>query len=629
MRKKLLSLAMLALLMISILNVLNVNIVNVSAAVSPVITFAPAIQDKNQTTAPIGTNFNWPISTDYNVADLWGYEFSLTYNPVVLNVTGVINGDLIVNATGDSGARFLAGTIDNNVGELSVTTAYFNLPVSPPPNMTAGPGTLATVQFKVTGDGDSDITFGPGTKLIGWNATAGEAYNIIDLTSASGSIVDGYFRNTNPVHNVKINSVSNNITTWVYSGELVDITVGVQNLGNVTEEFDVTAYYSSLPIETQTITLSGSTSDTLHFIWNTTIARGALNVSAVASNVGSAYDPETSTADNTLVDGTVLVRPPIIAVDPDEVIDTTMKGGDTFTVNVTMTDAYLLDKAVFNLTWNVLVLRAVYIVQGDFFDGVSPDFDVNNGTHYAQINFTGASGVTGNGTLAEITFRIVTKGGSLIELKPFPTWWTEHWVTTPVVISGVHCNYYDLGFHPPGNYRWINDIYTVVDWVYPTFTNLYHITVNPVNNGYLHMSYKMTIYVGGTVNEWRVLTLVGKLHTPGNKRTYTFDWNVTGASWGKYSISANITDHDPALDADSGNDNYLFGTPTTVRITGDTDGDADVDPDDFNLFAAKYGTNKNQAQYWLETDMDGDGDVDPDDFNKFSAKYGINIGSYP
>jgi hypothetical protein len=635
MRKKLLSLAMLALLMISVLNVLNVNIVNVSAAVLPAITFAPALQLKNQTTAPINTIFNWPISTDYNGTDVWGYEFSITYNPVVLNVTEVINGDLIVNATGDSGARFLSGTIDNTVGKLSVTTAYFNLPVSPPPNMTGGPGggTLATVKFKVTGDGDSDVTFGTETKLIGWNATAGETYNIIDLTSASSQIVDGYFRNTLPVHNVKINSVSANESS-VYSGELVKVTVGVQNTGNVTEKFDVTVYYSTVPIETRTITLSGSSSTTEDFIWDTTMARWALNVSAEASNVGSAYVSETSTADNTLLDGTVTVRPPILAVwnstmDGHDVIDTTMTGGDTFTVYVNITDAYDLDMAVFNLTWRDAILRAVYIVQGDFFDGVSPDFDVTNGTHYALINFTGASGVTGNGSLAEITFRVLTKGGSLIQLKPYPTWWSEYWATTPVVISGVHSNYYDMGFHPPGNYRWFYDIWTVIDWAYPTWTDLYRISVNPVNNGYLHMTYNLTIYVNGAVNEWRVLTLVGKQHSPDNKRTYTFDFNVTGASWGKYYMTANITDQDPALDANTGNDNYIFGTPTTVRIPGDTEGDADVDPDDFNLFAAKYGTNKDQTQYALEVDLDGDGDVDPDDFNKFTAKYGLNIGSYP
>jgi hypothetical protein len=632
--KKLLSLAMLALLMISVLNVLNVNIVNVSA-VSPAITFAPANQLKDQATAPKGTVFNWPISTDYSGSDLWGYEFSITYNPVVLEVLQVINGDRIVNATGDSGARFLAGSIDNDVGELSVTTAYFDF-ISPPPNMTSGPGTLATVQFNVTGDGDSDITFGAETKLVAWNTSAVESYNIIDLTSVSGSIVDGYFENMDfgIEHNVRINSVSAD-KTWCYSRELVDISVVAENTGNVTEKFDVTAYYSTVDIETKTIELAAeTTSGTLHFIWNTTIARGNLSISVEASNVGSAYVPETSTTDNTLVDGNVIVKPPIIAVENStggiEFIDTTLTGGDTFDVNITITDAYLLDRFVFNLTWNVLQLEAVYILPGDFFDGHSPNLDVINSTSWwAQMNFTGTSKLTGNGTLAEITFRVVTKGGSLIELEPFGTWWTEQWATTPVVINGVHSNYFDMTFHT-GNFRWVLHIYNYqIDWVYPTFKPLYRIVVNPKNNGYLHMSYTMTIYINGVAHESRVLTLVGKQHSPDNKRTYTFDFNVTGLSYGTYSISANITQQDPPLDADSTNDNFMFGSPTTVRIPGDTNGDANVNPTDWNLFAGLYGLTMDHPQFDIAVDLDADGDVDPDDFNKFTAKYTLNIGSYP
>jgi hypothetical protein len=631
MRKKILSLAMLTLLIISVVSVLN--IVDVSATPYPVIEFSP----NSILTGSIGTILVWPISTDYIGSDIWGYEFSITYNPVVLEVLNVTNGGVVANKTGITSAKFINGSIDNDAGKLSVTTAYFYF-VSPPPNVTSGAGTLATVTFNVTGNGDSDITFEPGTKLTGWNASAVETYNIIDDTSPSGSIVDGYFRNMIPGHNVRINSVSANESS-VLSGELVNVTVNAENTGNVTEKFGVTAYYSTVPIGKQTITLGAGADRDLYFIWDTTPARFNLTLSAKASTVGSAYYPETSTTDNTKVGDTVTVTPPTLAVDPDEVIDTTMVDGDTFVVNITITDAYDLSETVFNVTWDPLVLTALSIVEGDFLDPAAT-FTAITTTHddilynmtmaTTFINYSHSVGVTGSGTLAKITFEVQSRGGSVIELRPHPTWWTTYWATTPVVVDGVHSNLYDMDFHPPGNYRWIFDLYTVQDWAYPTWTNLYRITVNPINNGFLHMAYNLTIYVNGTIAESRVLTLVGKKHGAANKRTETFEWNITGLDYGTYPITANITDQDPDLDDDPNNDDYVFGTPTTIRIPGDTDGDADVDSYDFYQFSGKYGLDKDDMGFDRYADIDGDGDVDSYDFYLFSGKYGQSItGGYP
>jgi hypothetical protein len=136
------------------------------------------------------------------------------------------------------------------------------------------------------------------------------------------------------------------------------------------------------------------------------------------------------------------------------------------------------------------------------------------------------------------------------------------------------------------------------------------------------MAYNLTVYVNGTVAESRILTLVGKQHSPTNKRTYTFDWNITDLDYGFYTITANITDQDPDLDGDPNNDNYVFGTPTMIRIPGDADGDGDVDSYDFYLFSGKYGLDTDDVGFDRHSDMDGDGDVDSYDFYVFSGKYG-------
>ena len=81
--KKLPSLLILLVLTLSVLNVLNVSIIDVSAVESPAIYIEPAT-----TVDPAlmpGKNYTISIKTDYNGSDIWGYEFSLSYDPDVLH----------------------------------------------------------------------------------------------------------------------------------------------------------------------------------------------------------------------------------------------------------------------------------------------------------------------------------------------------------------------------------------------------------------------------------------------------------------------------------------------------------------------------------------------------------------
>lgn len=252
-----------------------------------------------------GTFFDVSIDTDYNGSDVWGWEFILTYNPLVLQGIEITNGDLINETT-----LFIKGEFDNELGELKKTgNGFFSLPGEPVP-VTSGPGTLATVTFKVVGKGDSYITLGTETlapsRLIGFNAATEEYSNIIDdATPDMGHILRGYFRNlAGPVtHDVAVINVTPH-TTSVVAGELVNITVVVENQGNVKEEFDVKVYYDYNPdfptyrhIGTLTASdLADGANKSLPFIWNTTAVKaGSYNITAVASELPD----ETDTEDNT------------------------------------------------------------------------------------------------------------------------------------------------------------------------------------------------------------------------------------------------------------------------------------------------------------------------------------------
>jgi hypothetical protein len=57
-------------------------------------------------------------------------------------------------------------------------------------------------------------------------------------------------------------------------------------------------------------------------------------------------------------------------------------------------------------------------------------------------------------------------------------------------------------------------------------------------------------------------------------------------------------------------------------LTGDIDGDGDVDGVDFGIFAPSYGSLAGQPKYNLICDLDRDGDVDGVDFGLFAPNYG-------
>jgi len=222
-----------------------------------------------------------------------------------------------------------------------------------------------------------------------------------------------------------------------------------------------------------------------------------------------------------------------------------------------------------------------------------------------------------------VTFEVVSKGGSNIELKPYPGWWTTYWSSTPVIANGLFTNNYEVE-------AWKLFI-DGIDWeidVYPTWTQPFIIGVNPRNNGFLYATFNISVYENDTLIEKFAQSLEGKQGIkPQIQRRFSVHWNITDHELGFYILKYNITDILPG-DLNSGNNELADTWGVKVKLEGDIDGDADVDPDDFFVFSGKYGTRKGDAQYYLQADMDGDGDVDPDDFYIFSGKYGSSTDKY-
>jgi hypothetical protein len=100
---------------------------------------------------PVGS----PVSVQVlinDIADLFGFQFSLSYNPAVLQATGVTEGPFL-----DAGGStvFGIGGIDNTLGKVDLV---FNTLTGPVPGV-SGNGLLATVSFNAVAIGVSPLTF--------------------------------------------------------------------------------------------------------------------------------------------------------------------------------------------------------------------------------------------------------------------------------------------------------------------------------------------------------------------------------------------------------------------------------------------------------------------------------------
>ncbi len=263
-----------------------------------------------------GTNYTISIYTDYAGHDVWGYEFELAFNPNILQGVDVVNGDLI---TEDVAITLpFVGEFNNTLGMLDLTgNAFHSDPPAPVP-VTSGPGILAHVTFSVIASGDSYIALGDETRLIGYDPVIEDDYNIIDwVFPQPGHVLNGYFSNTveEVVHDMAVISVTAS-PTEVEAGDLVNITVVIENQGTMREDVTVRVLRDYKPGNppwvikdgTKTVNdVSAGAIESLIFAWNTSFIIGNHTIAAEVIPLLGEEDVE----DNILQsDEVIKVKPP-------------------------------------------------------------------------------------------------------------------------------------------------------------------------------------------------------------------------------------------------------------------------------------------------------------------------------
>jgi len=225
--------------------------------------------------------FTVNVSID-DVLNLYGYEFNLSFDKNVLTCLY-----LIINDVQGETNYIPEIQINNPKGFLWVKVTYY-----PPakPITTTTPLALATITFRVKSIGAS---------ILDLHDTA--------LTDNQGSPIeheakDGFIMTL--IRDIAVTNVTLS-RSWAYAGWPINVSITVKNLGYITENFTVTAYYDNNLIGTKDVfNLPSGEEETVIITWDTTgLSQGIYTISAKLPILPY----ETNTANNNYVNGKVTI----------------------------------------------------------------------------------------------------------------------------------------------------------------------------------------------------------------------------------------------------------------------------------------------------------------------------------
>jgi len=474
----------------------------------------------NQTLTP-GFNYTASIMTDYNGTDLWSYQFNLTYNPDVLHITSVENGDVIIDSPV---TEFVTGLIDNVAGTLGKTAAYFTTSGLVVP----GPGTLATVTFEVVDVGKSNITLGSAVQLNGWNATGDYSYFVVNGITMPDHLGHGFFNNRpEEYHDVSIKSITapDNPT----GGGNVSIDVRVYNGGTFTENATVTVSYNNTLLDSVVIEMENETSQNIEFIWDTydILANIEANKTYIITANATIVDVDTYPENNNMTKLITLTERHDVSIkgnvefSPDPAFV-----GDDINITVTVENRGSYDE-------NVTVITNV-ITQGlgDINTTILMVEVGKNKTFSFTWETTGLDAGQYDMTVSAIITEDDASPGNNTESLSFLLSLGHEVAVTSIVVSKLPQYVGDDG----------------------------SIDVNVKNNG----PYNETC----TVKAFYNLTLIQSKSinvSQGETKSTSFTWNTSGIDPGSYNITAEVI-LEGYDDVDPSNNIRLYATPIVVKL---------------------------------------------------------------
>jgi hypothetical protein len=191
-------------------------------------------------------------------------------------------------------------TVQNlgNVSETFTVSANYDgslIGIVPVVNLPSKAQTTVTIAWDTTGVPEGNYT------ITGVASTVPYESNL-----ANNEYVDGIVEVVTIIHDVAIIDVTP-ARSWVFHNNPLGINVTAENLGNVSETFNVTAYADNYTIGTFEVTnLASNAQITITFVWNTTAIPQCENYTIRGE--ASILPQEYNLTNNVYVDGNVTVR---------------------------------------------------------------------------------------------------------------------------------------------------------------------------------------------------------------------------------------------------------------------------------------------------------------------------------
>ncbi len=236
-------------------------------ATSTVVSISPTTVD-----CGVGGDFTVRVMIA-EVADLYGWEFRLQWNPTLLDILSVVEDRFLKSG----GSTFFSYKIDSSSGRMIADCTLLGAVSG-----VSGGGSLATLTFYVKSAGSSSLDLYDGLLLDS------------SEQPVSFELADGEWHSAS-YHDVSITEVSFSPDS-VLRGQPAQINVTVRNEGTFSESFNVTGYANSKVVGVQLVSLASGTFTVVQFSWNTLqYSEGEYFISASATILSG----ETDVGDNT------------------------------------------------------------------------------------------------------------------------------------------------------------------------------------------------------------------------------------------------------------------------------------------------------------------------------------------
>ncbi len=333
------------------------------------------------------------------------------------------------------------------------------------------------------------------------------------------------------------------------------------------------------------------------------------------TNIGTdtyLLDPSLNSLAFTPVNGHYSYSVPILAiinpVDGTNFFNLTGKAmGDTFTINITVTNVVNLDVWQVALQWNPSLLTFVSITLPSdhvFHDKspvtAGPDLSVPGQMIYGVSEGPGQTGFTGSGVLAQVTLRIQSAGQS------------------PISFEGVSSDTYllatslaDIPFIPVNGTVNIGTHDVAVTNVLSSKTVIGkgyegNVTITVQNQGNFTESFNVTNYANTVSYFLQNVTLAS-----GNFLILTLSWDTTGFAYGNYTVSsrADVV----SSEANTTNNNSTCTYPVHVGVPGDVSSstlgvyDGVVNMRDIAYLVSLFYTHPGSPNWNPNADVNNDG----------------------